>query len=337
MKHTEDFKNLLTNTVNLDQTRLDSLDSSVEAVFRVVKADPGIGGRVTDKVPQGSWAHETIIKPADGNEYDADFLLRMNEEPDWHDTPKKYLDRVEEVLDGHGTYGKMPVEQKCRCVRLTYAGDFHLDIVPFVRLSDGTEWIVNGDDNDWEPTDPTGYTEWMHERDKAAKRNLRKVVRLLKYLRDHRGWYPDTRSIILTTLAGNQVTDTKTIIDPAYYADVPTALLHIVSDLDAWLQAQPGRPHIEDPSAPGASFDHRWTDATYTALRDDVHTLAGLIDSAYHDGGTASSRKLWQDLFGTGFAGPAAGGSGAGASGGAAAVGAFGAVPLVTGRPGRAG
>lgn len=336
MKHTEDFKNLLKNTVNLDQTRLDSLDSSVEAVFRVLKADPGIGGRVTDKVPQGSWAHETIIKPADGNEYDADFLLRMNEEPDWHDTPKKYLDRVEEVLAGHGTYDKMPIEQKCRCVRLTYAGDFHLDIVPFVRLSDGTEWIVNGDDNDWEPTNPTGYTDWMHKRDKTAKRNLRKVVRLLKYLRDHRGWYPDTRSIILTTLAGDQVTDTKTIVYPAYYADVPTALLHIVNDLDTWLQARPTRPHIEDPSAPGASFDHRWTDATYTALRDDVHALAGLIDAAYNDGGTASSKELWRDLFGTGF--PAAsGGSGAGAAGGAAAVGAFGAVPLVTGRPGRAG
>ncbi|EUA56379.1 hypothetical protein I553_2711 [Mycobacterium xenopi 4042] len=44
---------------------------------------------ITGKRPQGSWAHRTIIDPAVGdNEFDADFMLDMSENPDWADNPR---------------------------------------------------------------------------------------------------------------------------------------------------------------------------------------------------------------------------------------------------------
>ena len=327
MRQVKEFNRLLTDRVNLNESRLEQLASSVDAVFNALKTDPGIGSWVKDKVPQGSWAHRTIIKPPPGTEFDADFLLRMTEVPEWHDRPKHYLDYLANLLREHGTYRKVPIEQKCRCVRLTYAGDFHLDIVPFVRMSDDSEWIVNGNDNKWEPTNPTGYTAWIRNKDDTAERNLRKVIRLLKYLRDFRGAFEGTRSIILTTVAGERVDTARMAADPGYYADMPTTLLHVVTDLNEWLQANPTRPSITDPSAPGATFDHRWTDTTYSTLRSDIRDYQQQMHAAYHEQNPARSTDLWQEVFGTGFDTPPP----------AKIGGPFGVPPAAPGRSGRAG
>jgi hypothetical protein len=37
----------------------------------------------------------------------------------------------------------------------------------------------------------------------------------------------------------------------------------LLTDLDAWLSLYPSMPLIEDPSCPGTSFNHRWTDEKY--------------------------------------------------------------------------
>lgn len=327
MKLIKDFGDLLTNKVNLDDTRLNLLDSRVEAVFAVLKADEGIGSYVKDKIPQGSWAHRMVIRPAAGQEFDADFLLRMEENPDWQDQPVEYLKYLRNVLASHATYAKMPIKRKCRCVRLVYAGDCHLDIVAFVRRADGTTWIVNGDANEWEPTNPEGYTAWIGEKDGITSGNLRKVVRLLKFLRDRQGAFDMTRSIILTTIVGERVERWRDTTAPGYYADVPTTLLHVVADVDDWLQANPTKPSIADPSAPDATFDHRWNNETYETLREDIHRYRELIAEAFHAEGVTVSRDLWRNIFGTGFEPPQDSPS----------PGRFGVVPSTPSRSGRAG
>lgn len=311
MKLTDYFNVLLKDTVNLGQVKLDLLDSRVETVYKALKADEQIGHLILGKTPQGSWAHKTIINPVGDNEFDADFMLDMSENPDWSDDPKKYIEEVYAALHRHSTYGNMPHSRKCRCVRLVYANSMHLDIVPHLNLADGREVIVNRDDNDWELTDPQGFTDWMKNKDALAKGNLRKVIRLMKYLRDHKNSFTGTRSILLTTLLGEQVTELRTLLDPSYYSDVPTALLHIVKDLDVWLQANPSTPPVADPSGPGVYFGHRWgsdpekAQATYSYFRDRIHVHAAEIEEAYEEENKDRSIELWQGIFGDGFKAPA--------------------------------
>ena len=304
MKLTDYFNVLLKDTVNLGQVKLDLLDSRVDSVYKALKADDQIGSLILGKTPQGSWAHRTIINPVGSNEFDADFMLNMSENPDWADDPKQYIEAVYAALHRHSTYGNMPHSRKCRCVRLVYANSMHLDIVPHLNLADGREVIVNRDDNDWELTNPQGFTDWMKEKDALAKGNLRKVIRLMKYLRDHKNSFTGTRSILLTTLLGEQVTALRTLIDPNYYSDVPTALLHIINDLDAWLQARPTKPSIPDPSGSGVTFDHRWEQSTYSYFRDRIHAHAAEITEAYEEENKERSIELWQGIFGDGFKAP---------------------------------
>ncbi|MBA2726123.1 MAG: nucleotidyltransferase, partial [Actinobacteria bacterium] len=205
MKLIRHFDYFLTNTVNLDQTRLDRLKESSDAVYEALKNDKRFGPLIHGMIRQGSWAHRTIIGPLPGHEFDADFLLKLAEVPDWAGRPKTYIEELGEALARIKPYTGMPRENKCRCVRLGYKGNFHLDIVPYVILGDGSEFIVNADEDEWERTNPTGFTQWMKDKDDIAGGNLRRVIRIMKFLRDHKGTFEGTKSIILTTILGNQV------------------------------------------------------------------------------------------------------------------------------------
>jgi hypothetical protein len=136
--HLDDhFDVLLKDTVNMSQSRLGLLDSRVTAIHTALKDDPVLGPHVLGKIPQGSWAHRTIINPVAGREFDADVMLLLEENPAWSASPKTYIEQIYQALGRHGTYGGMPRSRKCRCVRLTYAGSCHVDIVPTSRWPAG--------------------------------------------------------------------------------------------------------------------------------------------------------------------------------------------------------
>ena len=302
MQHAEYFKTFMKNIVNIDKTRLKKLESRVEAVYKALRADLAITG----KSRQGSWAQRTIVRPKPGGEFDADFFLLMKEQAGWE--PKRYLNEVYNTLHRHTTYSKQKHGRKCRCVWLEYAPEndvgCHLDIVPLITLADGRRVIVNRDDNKWEPeygsTDPQGLTDWVKRRDQLTSGQFRRVVRLMKYLRNERGSFDGVKSVILTTVLGLQVTEASALT-PGAYANIPTALVSIVEDLDRWLQARPERPSLSNPAGDGTNFDHRWTDATYRNFRDRIHSIATAMRAAFDEPDVAKSAKAWRDLFGDKF------------------------------------
>ena len=298
MKLLDYFSQFLRETVNINQSRLDDLDTRVDRITEALKGAANLDGRVLDTVPQGSWAHETIIRPAGGLEFDADVLLQLAEDTGWIGEPRQYANAVWTASSGHVTYGSMS-SKKDRCVRVTYANDCHIDVVPFVILSDGREVIVNRTTDDFEDTNPVGFTEWLQEKDDLAGGNLRKVIRLLKYSPGRPGGLP--HQVRAAHDARRQRRRVVAHVDPKYYIDVPTALVHVVADLDSWLQMRPLRPSICDPSCPTTSFDHRWTDDQYTAFRTRIHNLAPKLLAAYNNETVAGSILGWRGAFGDRF------------------------------------
>ncbi|MBB2744690.1 UNVERIFIED_ORG: hypothetical protein FHR35_004539 [Microbispora rosea subsp. rosea] len=310
MKHTDYFKNFMDNTVNLSKYKLELLSERIDAVYDCLKGDEVLGPLIKKKIPQGSWPQKTIINPQNGKAFDGDFMVQMDENPDWAFDLKKYGDAIYNVLHKTSPYKDMPHGRKCRCVYINYANNaMHVDIVPFVVRADGSQWIINRDANEWERTDPDGFTSWMKTKDEIAGKRLREVIRLMKFLRDHRNSFTGTKSILLTTLLGERVEAWHKIIDAGYYADLPTALLHIISDLDKWLQGNPNKPVIMDPSGSGTSFDHRWTQETYAYFRDRINAHAAEIKAAYDEPDLDKSVKKWRALFGDGFTAPKTSGS----------------------------
>lgn len=306
MQYVEYFKTFLKDVVNIDDTRLKKLKSRVEAVYKALKDDPVIGPLIYGLSRQGSWAQRTIIRPRPDGEYDADFLLMMQEHPGWQ--PKDYLKAVYNALSNHPIYSKQEHGRKCRCVWLKYAPEngvgCHLDIVPLIALSDDRQVIVNRDENTWEPengsTNPQGLTDWVKRRDELTGGQFRRVVRLMKYLRNERGSFDGVKSVILTTVLGLQVTEVDAL-NPSRYTNVPTALVNIVEELDRWLQAQPNKPSLPNPANDGTNFDHRWGESTYRNFRDRINSMAAAMRAAYDEPDASKSAKGWRDLFGDKF------------------------------------
>ena len=334
MENAKQFNDFLNDHVNLGKGSLELLDRNVDAIFAALKADEELKPLIIKKDPQGSWAHRTIIKPQKDKEFDADFMLVMKESEDWSD-PVEYRNAIKRALNRHPKYSTMPVKHSCHCVTVTYA-DSHVDIVPFLTLSDGRDVIVNGDDNEWEDADPQSFTNWMRARDDITGRNFRKVVRLMKYIRDNSDW-AGTKSIILTTLLGDRVSAAKAILDPDYYRDVPTTLVNLVEDLNAWIQTQPGMPVIMDPSGTGLSFNHRWNEGTFQRLKDRISSYATAMRDACDTEDEQDSLDKWADIFGDNFPtdlSESSGSEGASKFGAGAGAGAAGTSTSHSGRAG---
>ncbi|WP_158608737.1 SMODS domain-containing nucleotidyltransferase [Sinorhizobium meliloti] len=82
MKLVNDFKDFLKDTVNLNQTRIGRLEERVETIKSFIKSSDW-EPKVTSFVEQGSWAHDTIIRPVDGGEFDADLLVMVKAVDGW--------------------------------------------------------------------------------------------------------------------------------------------------------------------------------------------------------------------------------------------------------------
>jgi len=115
--------------------------------------------------PQGSFLIGTTTKPIRQNEYDLDFVCQM--QLDHSRCPAlKVLQLIEDWLRENDTYGPM-VEPLKRCVRLNYAGDFHLDILPAAPELPANGTRIRVPDRkleDWTFSDPKGFGAWFRTR-----------------------------------------------------------------------------------------------------------------------------------------------------------------------------
>jgi len=176
--------------------------------------------------PQGSLSISTTVKPLSKQEYDLDLVCQINQT--WRGkNPLKLLDSIEKRLKDNKKYEGM-VERKNRCIRLNYANEFHMDILP-AHPADNTSTSVKVPDRkakDWKDSNPKGYTGWFNERsfqykallekradieplpydeDFERKPPLKRAVQLIKRYRDiFFENEPESApiSIVLTTLAG---------------------------------------------------------------------------------------------------------------------------------------
>ena len=305
-KNNKDFQAFLRDEVNLNQGRIDRLTRGVKGVNGCLK-DNLKGYQTMER--QGSYALGTLVKPVDDNdEYDADIQVVMNPNPNWR--PKDYVNEVHRTLKHNKNYADK-LRLKTRCVTVDYAGDFHLDVVPRVTIG-GKHYICNRNDDRFEETDGTGYRKWFNEKNRITGGNLKRVVRLLKHLRDHKNSYT-VKSIMLTTLAGNAIRSSDE--GKQSVRTVADTLVTVLKRMDEYLQRHPYIPTVQNPALPSEDFNRHWTQKQYANFRKRVHSQAQTVRRAKSEGSREKASKIWQELFGERFGRGSSGNSGRGSSG----------------------
>ena len=255
--------------------------------------------RIISFAPQGSWAHQTIIKPQSGQPFDADLLVLVEAKAGW--TPKDYVNVLATQLGNLPAYdGK--VRRFSHCATIEYAGERKIDVAPCVvnRLYAGQYEVCNRVTDQFEASAPLTYTEWVKDKNGVAGGNdLTKVTRLLKYMRDIKGNFT-CPSFLLTTLIGLQVYESDR--GSAQFADLTTTLKTLVGRLDDWLQARPTVPVVQNPKLAQEDQASGWGQTQYANFRDKVNLYRGWIDDAYAEADLDESIGKWQRVFGDNFA-----------------------------------
>ena len=144
----------------------------------------------------------TVINRLDG-EYDLDdgvYLQHLNEhdQSGWP-TPETVHRWIVESTTG---YTKENPIDKRTCVRVRYAGQYHIDL-PSYAILNGKPMLAEKGGKGWHESDPIALTEWFVDQVKKSGEQLRRFVRFFKAWADYqsrsRGTMPC--SLILTVLA----------------------------------------------------------------------------------------------------------------------------------------
>lgn len=286
-----EFNAFLRDYVNLNQTRINTLQSRVSSLDAFLGEDSSLSEFVADDlIPQGSFAHKTIIRPYTGNDFDADVLLPMDEQPDWD--PKKYTIELQKVLEASSRYKGKTILGK-RCVTIDYAGNFHIDVVPFVTRADNSTYITHRIDNEWIRQDPVALTAWIEESSRATNGHLIRVIRLMKYLRDRSSL--NVASVVLTAMLTERVHSFGGVDE---YQNVATTLVALVEDLNDYLGLLTSAPWVDDRI--GQNLADRLTHTGFLNLQSQVKTWARKMRSAL-DAPADESVGKWREVFGEKF------------------------------------
>lgn len=225
----DDLLNRMAENLQLDKKRFEKMETAYRAVSEWIENDEGFFKKVEFEIyPHGSALAGTTVKPTSKEEFDLDFVIHIRMDWGKYD-PEQVYNELMRRLKAHDLYKEL-LEPKNRVLRLNYAGDFHMDIMPgcqeFVYEPNRIlvrDKMLNGNVS----SSPRGYGAWFNGKadtvkefllEKAyamedlpkqepyhLKKPLKRAVQLIKR---YRNIYfendPDnaTSSIILTTLAG---------------------------------------------------------------------------------------------------------------------------------------
>lgn len=264
---------------------------------------------------QGSLRIGTTVKPRGRNEYDLDLVCELQATCDDFPSPVHVLNLIENRIRDSGTYCEM-VEPKRRCIRVTYADQFHLDILPACPSPhDGEHCVVVPDReaNRWKESNPKGYALWFERTARQARKvflkfmdplpeqeayedltTLHRVVQLLKRYRDiayEKQLELAPISIVLTTLAAQHYAGQQSVTEAM--AGIIRGIINSIPET--------GRLYVFNPTNPQEDLSERWgsNPEAYRAFKDGIFRLRDRCQRLENaTGGIQRTAKLLEELFG---------------------------------------
>ncbi len=313
----DDLLDKMAEEIQLDETRYNRMVSAYEAVKKWIEEDELFFKPFKyDVYPHGSVRILTTVKPIGKDEFDLDIAIHLKAEWVKH-TPQRIYNELKRRLSEHETYKKMLVP-KNRCIRLNYAGDFHMDILPGVQEDDYNEDKLRVPDHDlgtWVSSNPRGYAKWFIGRanmvkqsllekafraenlpadDFDKKKPLQRAVQLLKRCRDIYFQKDDTyrtSSIVLTTIAGLFYSGEESIYD---------TVDGIINRIRKHTMTTTERIKVLNPVNEAEDFTDKWVAEPeyYTEFKKFCEYLFGEWQKLKKENGVIEESKILKGLFG---------------------------------------
>jgi len=299
--------------LELTPTQFATAESRYEAVAKWLEGAEDQRISTASIYPQGSIGIGTTVKPIGKVEFDVDLVCHL-EAATSDLSPSEVKRLVGDRLRENGHYRPI-LEQKCRCWRLRYANEFHLDITPSIRNPNcyrGGELVPDRNADSWKASNPRGYRDWFNEKakltasirlDQLELRELKAAVERLPQPTTFRGllrrsvqlckrhrdiWAERTTSkvapisIIITTLAAKSYE--RCVAEREYDTELDL-LLSVVRGMPDLIERISENGNliyaVWNETTEGENFAEKWnTDAKLPRAFYDWHSsaMAGLQD-----------------------------------------------------------
>ncbi len=300
MKLNQHFKQFHRN-IKLKKKRLERISSALSNLETVIDGDDQLSDLKIDLFQQGSVAIDTAVIPTkNGAEFDADvvsvfdIIRRPRDKQDPQNVIDWFADRLRKN-DGI----KPQVKRRTRCVRLEYAGDFHIDIVPAHGGKTGAILVPIKTDNGWEwkPSDPRGYINWVLYIDRDLyDHKFGRVVKMLKHWRNLKmGEASAPKSILLTAMLGYRIK----CADASQRPSDAESLVEVMEALNTDLKGHNTKPRVNNPSMKSEDLAERWDDEGFMIFKDKFDWATQKARQALDENDRDRSIGLWQGIFGS--------------------------------------
>lgn len=313
----DDLLDKMAQGIQLDKSRYERMKMHYEAVKDWIESDPTFFKPYKyDVYPHGSVRILTTVKPIGKDEFDLDIAIHLTTALTGH-TPARIYAELQRRLREHATYRDM-VKPKNRCIRLNYAGDFHMDILPGVQefaWDDNRLKVPDKELGTWVSSNPRGYADWFMGRanlvkesllEKALraeklpsdnfenKKPLQRAVQLIKRYRDVYFQKDDTyktSSIVLTTIAGDLYNGEDSIFE---------TVNNIIVRIQNQIASVPHRIKVYNPVNDQEDFTDKWDGEPryYTAFKQFCQHLYDEWQSLKKKQGVLNESRVLKGLFG---------------------------------------
>jgi hypothetical protein len=296
MKLQNHFEKLVEN-ISLDPTRIGRVRSAVKNLAEFFREDEVIRQLLIEEFLQGSFPMDICVRPQGrGGEFDVDLVLVLRlKNPDGSlPSPQTVLELIAARLATRADFKPKIQRNKPRCIRLQYAGDFHIDIVP-AQVGFDTESAIKIPDKQaqkWRDTHPKGFIKAIESKDQNG--HLKPVVKMVKWWRDvacQDGGAP--KSVVLTTLLANSL-----IADSFSYA---VSLTSTIRQLNRYFQSNSLCPVVANPALPSENLARNWSQEDYARFKKEFAAATKVAEEALAEPDYEKSVEGWQRLFGSAF------------------------------------
>lgn len=290
-----------------------------ETIARIIQEDSIFEKVKISFYPQGSFRLKTTVKPLTDDEFDLDFVAELP--IDSKMTPNEFYNHIVRILKNDKIHNDM-VELKSRCVRVKYANDFHLDIMPGKLINEYTHEIIVPDKElkQWyHHSNPISFAEWFEDQARTRLRAemmefrraqaklenvteqeiaeqlepLRRAVQLIKRYRDIYCSKNDTepvRSIVICTLMGRI---------SSYYGDTLHIIESFCSYVNALIAQNNGHPFDVKNPVVNEILTEKWHENNnYNDFVSMMETLTKDVEELRKLTTNSDSNKVIKKMFG---------------------------------------
>lgn len=293
-QHFEAFHTRLT----IDAERQARAKAAHERLREIVSNDHEIRPLLHEAFLQGSYRHGTQVRPlADRDEFDVDVCLAMDVDrrPDGQRGPGAVVGWLAARLGNSPAYvGK--VERRPRCVRVRFAGDFYMDVVPLhAKHATATlHFVPNRVAQEWSKTSPKPLAEWYRAQNARTDGRFTRAAKMIKEWRNNvvdKASRPS--SVALEVLVAAFLPDGA--------ASDAQAVVLALEGMSRDLGRHSTVPTLTNPTLADENLLRDWTTAGFLTFRRALELAAAKAARANLEADRATSIRLWREVLGDRF------------------------------------